>query len=105
MKAEPIKILMVDDTPENLVALEALFRRDGMQPLAVRSGAALAGASSSTAPTASGLAGEAAAFGAGSGRMARPRTNPNAISAGKAKSNSGERAGIIRQSNPSRIST
>ena len=39
MKAEPIKILMVDDTPENLVALEALLRRDGMQPLAVRSGA------------------------------------------------------------------
>jgi signal transduction histidine kinase len=38
MKSEPIKILMVDDTPENLVALEALLRRDGVQPLSARSG-------------------------------------------------------------------
>jgi two-component system sensor histidine kinase/response regulator len=39
MKSEPIKILMVDDTAENLVALEALLRRDGVQPLVARSGA------------------------------------------------------------------
>jgi signal transduction histidine kinase len=39
MKLEPIKVLMVDDTPQNLVALEALLRRDGVQPLAARSGA------------------------------------------------------------------
>jgi signal transduction histidine kinase len=39
MKSEPIKLLMVDDTPENLVALEALLRRDGVLPLAARSGA------------------------------------------------------------------
>ena len=39
MKPEPIKVLMVDDTPQNLVALEALLRRDGVQPLAARSGA------------------------------------------------------------------
>jgi two-component system sensor histidine kinase/response regulator len=39
MKSEPIKILMVDDTPENLVALEALVRRDGVQALTARSGA------------------------------------------------------------------
>jgi two-component system, sensor histidine kinase and response regulator len=39
MKPEPIKILMVDDTPENLVALEALLRRDGVLPLVARSGA------------------------------------------------------------------
>ncbi|HEX4422821.1 MAG TPA: hybrid sensor histidine kinase/response regulator [Kofleriaceae bacterium] len=38
MKPEPIKILLVDDTPENLVALEALVRRDGVQVLAARSG-------------------------------------------------------------------
>ena len=39
MKSESIKILLVDDTPENLVALEALLRRDGVQPLTARSGA------------------------------------------------------------------
>jgi signal transduction histidine kinase len=39
MKSEPIKILLVDDTAENLVALEALLRRDGVQPLSARSGA------------------------------------------------------------------
>jgi two-component system sensor histidine kinase/response regulator len=39
MKVEPIKILMVDDTAENLVALEALLRRDGVQSLTARSGA------------------------------------------------------------------
>jgi two-component system, sensor histidine kinase and response regulator len=39
MKLEPIKVLMVDDTPENLVALEALLRREGVQPLPARSGA------------------------------------------------------------------
>jgi signal transduction histidine kinase len=39
MKPEPIKILMVDDTPENLVALEALVRREGVQVLRARSGA------------------------------------------------------------------
>ncbi|HET9622469.1 MAG TPA: hybrid sensor histidine kinase/response regulator [Kofleriaceae bacterium] len=39
MKSEPIKILMVDDTPENLVALEALVRREGVQALTARSGA------------------------------------------------------------------
>src|SRR6476619_663786 len=39
MKSEPIKLLMVDDNPENLVALEALLRRDGVQLLAARSGA------------------------------------------------------------------
>jgi len=39
MKLEPIKILLVDDMPENLVALEALLRRDRVQLLAARSGA------------------------------------------------------------------
>ncbi|MBC7977094.1 MAG: hybrid sensor histidine kinase/response regulator [Myxococcales bacterium] len=39
MNPEPIKVLMVDDTPENLVALEALLRRDGVQPLLAHSGA------------------------------------------------------------------
>src|SRR6202012_2296694 len=34
-----IQILMVDDTPENLVELEALVRRDGVQALTARSGA------------------------------------------------------------------
>ncbi len=38
MKSEPIKVLLVDDTAENLVALEALLRRDGVQPLTARSG-------------------------------------------------------------------
>jgi len=39
MTLPPIKLLMVDDTPENLVALEALLRRDGVQLLPARSGA------------------------------------------------------------------
>src|SRR5215510_4670434 len=39
MKQEPLKILIVDDNPENLVALEALIRRDGAQILMARSGA------------------------------------------------------------------
>ena len=39
MTSEPIKVLLVDDNPENLVALEALVRRDGVQPLPARSGA------------------------------------------------------------------
>jgi len=36
---EPIKFLLVDDVPENLVALEALLRRDGLEILNARSGA------------------------------------------------------------------
>jgi len=36
---QPIKVLLVDDTPENLVALEALVRRDGVQVLTARTGA------------------------------------------------------------------
>jgi len=39
MQLEPIKVLLVDDTDENLVALEALLRRDGVQALCARSGA------------------------------------------------------------------
>ncbi|HSR98368.1 MAG TPA: hybrid sensor histidine kinase/response regulator [Kofleriaceae bacterium] len=39
MQLEPLKILIVDDTPENLVVLEALLRRDGVELLAARSGA------------------------------------------------------------------
>ena len=39
MKQEATKVLIVDDALENLVALEALLRRDGVQPLAARSGA------------------------------------------------------------------
>lgn len=35
---EPINFLVVDDTPENLVAMEALLRRDGLQVLLARSG-------------------------------------------------------------------
>ena len=35
---EPIKFLVVDDTEENLVALEALLRREGLQVLMARSG-------------------------------------------------------------------
>ncbi|HEY0481601.1 MAG TPA: hybrid sensor histidine kinase/response regulator [Kofleriaceae bacterium] len=38
MKLEPLKVLIVDDNPENLVALEALIRRDGVQLLIARSG-------------------------------------------------------------------
>jgi two-component system sensor histidine kinase/response regulator len=40
MSSEPVKFLVVDDTEENLVALEALLRRDGLQILRARSGAA-----------------------------------------------------------------
>lgn len=36
---EPIKFLLVDDVVENLVALEALLRRDGLEILKARSGA------------------------------------------------------------------
>src|SRR6202042_1099169 len=39
MMAEAIKVLLVDDTPENLVALEALLRRDGVELLKAASGA------------------------------------------------------------------
>jgi signal transduction histidine kinase len=39
MKQEATKVLIVDDVPENLIALEALMRRDGVHPLAARSGA------------------------------------------------------------------
>jgi two-component system, sensor histidine kinase and response regulator len=38
MSAEPIKFLLVDDTEANLVALESLLRRDGLQVLQARSG-------------------------------------------------------------------
>ena len=36
--SEPIKFLLVDDTAENLVALEPLLRRDGLELLVARSG-------------------------------------------------------------------
>lgn len=39
MNAGPIKILLVDDIPENLVALEALVRRDEVQTFRAASGA------------------------------------------------------------------
>jgi CheY-like chemotaxis protein len=39
MTQESIKLLIVDDVAENLVALEALLRRDGVQALCARSGA------------------------------------------------------------------
>ena len=39
MNQEPIKILLVDDVPENLVALEALLRRSGVELVIARSGA------------------------------------------------------------------
>ena len=39
MKLESTKVLIVDDIAENLVALEALLRRDGVQPVCARSGA------------------------------------------------------------------
>jgi signal transduction histidine kinase len=39
MKDEPLYVLLVDDTPENLVALDALLRRDGVELLKARSGA------------------------------------------------------------------
>jgi len=38
MNAEPVKFLIVDDVEENLVALEALLRRDGLEILRARSG-------------------------------------------------------------------
>jgi two-component system sensor histidine kinase/response regulator len=38
MMSEPIKFLVVDDTEENLIALEALLARDGLQLLKARSG-------------------------------------------------------------------
>jgi two-component system sensor histidine kinase/response regulator len=39
MKTEPLKILLVDDTPENLIALEALLRRADVELVLARSGA------------------------------------------------------------------
>jgi two-component system sensor histidine kinase/response regulator len=36
--SESIKALLVDDTPDNLVALEAMLRRDGLELLTARSG-------------------------------------------------------------------
>lgn len=39
MNTEPIKFLLVDDIEENLVALEALLRRDDLEILKARSGA------------------------------------------------------------------
>jgi two-component system, sensor histidine kinase and response regulator len=39
MKLESIKVLIVDDIAENLVALEALLRTGGVKPLCARSGA------------------------------------------------------------------
>ena len=39
MTPEPVKFLLVDDIPENLVVLEALLRRDGLELLMARSGA------------------------------------------------------------------
>jgi two-component system sensor histidine kinase/response regulator len=38
MTRETVKFLLVDDTEENLVALEALLRRDGLELLKARSG-------------------------------------------------------------------
>jgi len=38
LTSEPIKFLLVDDTAENLVALEALIRREGLELLVARSG-------------------------------------------------------------------
>lgn len=39
MTEDPVKFLLVDDVPENLIALEALLRRDGLELLKARSGA------------------------------------------------------------------
>jgi CheY-like chemotaxis protein len=39
MTQETIKFLLVDDIEENLIALEALLRRDGLEVLKARSGA------------------------------------------------------------------
>ncbi|MCY1007092.1 response regulator [Nannocystis pusilla] len=38
MNLEPINFLLVDDTEQNLIALEALLRRDGLNILTARSG-------------------------------------------------------------------
>jgi signal transduction histidine kinase len=38
MTSDPIKFLLVDDIEENLIALEALLRRDGLEILKARSG-------------------------------------------------------------------
>src|SRR6185312_4058582 len=38
MMSEPIKYLLVDDTEENLIALDALLARDGLELLKARSG-------------------------------------------------------------------
>jgi len=38
MAVEPVKFLLVDDVAENLIALEALLRRDGLEILMARSG-------------------------------------------------------------------
>jgi two-component system sensor histidine kinase/response regulator len=40
MSAEPIKVLLVDDTEANLIALEVLLRRDGLEILMAQSGSA-----------------------------------------------------------------
>jgi signal transduction histidine kinase len=39
VNTEPLKVLIVDDTPENLIALEALLRRTDIQVISARSGA------------------------------------------------------------------
>src|SRR5215813_12716262 len=39
MTLESTKVLIVDDIAENLITLEALLRREGVQPLCARSGA------------------------------------------------------------------
>ncbi|MGC4086877.1 MAG: hybrid sensor histidine kinase/response regulator [Polyangiaceae bacterium] len=39
MNPDPVKFLLVDDTEENLTALEGLLRRDGLELLKARSGA------------------------------------------------------------------
>ena len=52
MNVEPLKILLVDDVAENLVALEALLRRDGLVILTARSGAEALEPDSTTAATA-----------------------------------------------------
>src|SRR4051812_2049008 len=38
MNAEPVKFLLVDDIEENLIALEALLRRDGLEIVKAQSG-------------------------------------------------------------------
>lgn len=39
MNDEPLKVLLVDDTPQNLIALEALLRRPGLEVISATSGA------------------------------------------------------------------